>query len=44
LLSEVRARLKASGEIQRKQIAISAVMPSGHGQSLNLAMADRIRF
>jgi conjugative relaxase-like TrwC/TraI family protein len=44
LNQEVRARLKASGQILGNEIAISAVTPSGHGQTLNLAMGDRIRF
>ncbi len=41
---EVRARLKASRQILGNEIAISAVTPSGHGQTLNLAMGDHIRF
>jgi len=44
LNEEVRARLKASGHILGDEITISAVTPSGHGQTLNLAMGDRIRF
>lgn len=44
LNEEVRARLKASGQILGDEITISAVTPSGHGQALNLAMGDRIRF
>jgi conjugative relaxase-like TrwC/TraI family protein len=44
LNEEVRARRKASRQIQGDEIAISAVTPSGHGQPLNLAMGDRIRF
>ncbi|MBX9823213.1 MAG: hypothetical protein K2Y19_21650, partial [Afipia birgiae] len=39
-----RARLKAPHQILGDEIAISAVTPSGHGQTLNLAMGDRIRF
>lgn len=44
LNEEVRARLKASRQILGDDIAISSVTPSGHGQPLNLAMGDRIRF
>lgn len=44
LNEEVRARLKASGQILGDEIAVAAVTPSGHGQTLNLAMGDRIRF
>ena len=31
-------------KFERRLTAISAVTPSGHGQTLNLAMGDRIRF
>ncbi len=44
LNDEVRARLKASGQILGDEIAVSAVTPSGHGQTLNLTTGDRIRF
>ncbi|WP_040427460.1 MobF family relaxase [Afipia birgiae] len=44
LNEEVRAQLKAPHQILGDEIAISAVTPSGHGQTLNLAMGDRIRF
>jgi conjugative relaxase-like TrwC/TraI family protein len=44
LNEEVRSRLKASRQIRGDEIAISTVTPSGHGQTLNLAMGDRIRF
>lgn len=41
---EVRARLKSSGQILGNEIAVAAVTPSGHGQTLGLARGDRIRF
>jgi conjugative relaxase-like TrwC/TraI family protein len=41
---EVRARLRESRQILGDEIAISAVTPSGHGHTLNLAMGDCIRF
>jgi ATP-dependent exoDNAse (exonuclease V) alpha subunit len=41
---EVRARLKATRQILDDDMTISAVTPSGHGQTINLALGDRIRF
>lgn len=44
LNEEVRVRLNVARQIRGDEIAVSAVTPSGHGQTLNLAMGDRIRF
>ncbi|MBN9041756.1 MAG: relaxase domain-containing protein [Rhizobiales bacterium] len=44
LNDEVRARLKRAGLIVGNRIAIPAVTPSGHGQTLEFAVGDRVRF
>lgn len=44
LNDEVRTRLKLAGQIRGPEIAIVAVTPSGHGQTLKFAPGDQIRF
>ena len=44
LNDEVRARLKRTGLIGGNEIAIRAVTPSGHGQTLEFAVGDQVRF
>ncbi|MBI2715691.1 MAG: relaxase domain-containing protein [Rhizobiales bacterium] len=44
LNDEVRARLKQAGQIRGPEIAVAAVTPSGHGQTLQFARGDQIRF
>ncbi len=41
---EVRLRLRAHGALEGKDVTVSAVTPSGHGQSLRFAKGDRVRF
>ncbi len=44
LNDEVRTRLKKSGQIRGNEITVAAVTPSGHGQALQFAQGDQIRF
>lgn len=44
LNDEVRVRLKRDGRIVGDDIAVAAVTPSGHGQTLAFATGDHIRF
>lgn len=44
LNDEVRTRLKQAGEIRGPEITVAAVTPSGHGQTLQFAQGDQIRF
>ncbi|MBI2802883.1 MAG: relaxase domain-containing protein [Gammaproteobacteria bacterium] len=44
LNDEVRIRLKQAGQIRGPEIAVAAVTPSGHGQTLQFARGDQIRF
>lgn len=44
LNDEVRVRFKRDGRIVGADIAVAAVTPSGHGQTLAFAIGDRIRF
>lgn len=44
LNDEVRTRLKRSGHIRGGEIAVSAVTPSGHRQTLHFATGDHVRF
>jgi conjugative relaxase-like TrwC/TraI family protein len=44
LNDEVRTRLKQAGQIRGQEITVAAVTPSGHGQTLQFARGDQIRF
>ncbi|UYO54616.1 hypothetical protein [Rhodopseudomonas palustris] len=44
LNDEVRDRLKQSGQITGREISVNTVTPSGHGQTLQFAAGDRVRF
>jgi conjugative relaxase-like TrwC/TraI family protein len=44
LNDEVRTRLKQAGQIRGPEIAVAAVTPSGHGQTLQFARGEQIRF
>lgn len=44
LNDEVRVRLKRDGRILGEDIQVAAVTPSGHGQTLDFATGDHIRF
>ena len=44
LNDEVRVRLKRDGRIVGEDIEVTAVTPSGHGQTLAFAVGDHIRF
>lgn len=44
LNDEARVRFRRDGRITGDDVAIAAVTPSGHGQTLNFAVGDRIRF
>ena len=44
LNDEVRARLKRAGLVVGTGIAVPTVTPSGHGQTLEFAVGDRVRF
>jgi conjugative relaxase-like TrwC/TraI family protein len=44
LNDEVRARLRRAGLVVGNGIAVPTVTPSGHGQTLEFAVGDRVRF
>lgn len=44
LNDEARVRLRRDGRITGDEVGIATVTPSGHGQTLNFAVGDRIRF
>jgi ATP-dependent exoDNAse (exonuclease V) alpha subunit len=44
LNDEARVRFRRDGRIIGDDVAVAAVTPSGHGQTLNFAVGDRIRF
>lgn len=41
---EIRARLRAKGNVYGPDIAVRAVTPSGHSSDIQIAAGDRIRF